>query len=255
MKIKYISLLTVVLAFASSLAAQTRMPAPDVVVKNLYAAHNAKRSPFFQTKNRVLLNQYFNKELADFIWNDAVNSQGEVGVLDFDPMYNAQDIQIKGLKIGKPMYGEGNLDLADVEATFMNYKEGETVLFRLERDKSRKWKISNISYPSSGFSLKDLFLDAADTESGTVDGTLHKGTKDSHIMYVGSESGDYAAYCFDNDSDVGRAILSVCDDGQQCYVRGEIESGGCKPEGLEADLSDSGRIVKVKTVRSVPKRN
>jgi hypothetical protein len=88
MKIKYLLLLTVVFALSSQLAAQTRPLAPDVVVKNLYAAHNAKRGPFFQTKNRALVNQYFQKELADLIWKDAVGSKGEVGVLNFDPMYN-----------------------------------------------------------------------------------------------------------------------------------------------------------------------
>jgi hypothetical protein len=247
MKIKYLLLLTVVFALSSQLAAQTRPLAPDVVVKNLYAAHNAKRGPFFQTKNRALVNQYFQKELADLIWKDAVGSKGEVGVLNFDPMYNAQDIRIKGLKIAKPMYGEGNLDLADVEVTFTNFKQGETILFRLERDKTKRWKISNISYPSIGTSLRDLFLDAADTVSGTAEGTLHKGTTTSHILYVG--------YCFDNDSDAGRTILAVCNDREQCYVRGDLEPADCKPEGVEADLSDSGRITKVKTVRSVPKRN
>ena len=45
------------------------------------------------------------------------------------------------------MYGEGNLDLADVPVTFKNFGKDQTILFRLERDKRRVWKITDIFYP------------------------------------------------------------------------------------------------------------
>jgi len=54
-----------------------------------------KRSPFFQTRSRALLTLYFTRELADLIWKDAVTSKGEVGALDGDPLYDAQDFEIK----------------------------------------------------------------------------------------------------------------------------------------------------------------
>ncbi len=125
--------------------------APDEVVKNLYAADKAEKSPFFQAKNRALVDKYFTKDLADLIWKDAVDSKagGGVGILDFAPLYNAQDVQITAFKIGKPEYGEGNAQLSDVPVTFKNMGKSETVLFRLLQDKNKIWKISEIYYPKA----------------------------------------------------------------------------------------------------------
>jgi hypothetical protein len=93
---------------------------------------------------------------------------------------------------------------------------------------------------------------ANQSEATTVSGELQTGKTESVILYVGEESGDYAAYCFANDSDAGKAILAACKNKDQCEVAGEVESGGCKVPGLEADLSDSGRIVKVTSVKKLP---
>jgi hypothetical protein len=48
-----------------------------------------KNSPFFPTKDHGLVNKYFSERLAQLIWKDAVSSRGEVGALDFDPLYDA----------------------------------------------------------------------------------------------------------------------------------------------------------------------
>jgi hypothetical protein len=151
MKIKSGLLVALFLGLSTIVSAQSKAKTstPDAVVKDLYAAHNADRGPFFQTKNRALVDKYFTKDFADLIWNDAVAAGGEVGALGFDPLYNAQDIRIVAFKIGKPMYGEGNLDVADVPVTFKNMGHAETILFRLERSAARVWKISDIYYPSS----------------------------------------------------------------------------------------------------------
>jgi hypothetical protein len=74
------------------------------------------------------------------------------------------------------------------------------------------------------------------------------------ILYVGEETGDYAAYCFTNDSEAGRAILAVCKDGEQCGVKATLEDYRCKVPGLEADLSDSGRIAKVESAKSLGRK-
>ena len=86
---------------------------------------------------------------------------------------------------------------------------------------------------------------AADTEASKIQGELQVGKTESLILYVGMESGDYAAYCFANESEAGRAILAACKDKGQCEVTGTTGSGKCEVPGLEADLSDSGRITKV----------
>lgn len=135
-----------------SVAESHAQVAPQTVVKNLYAAQKRRATdPFFQTKSRARLSRFFAKELADLIWNDAVSSarNKEVGKLSGDPLYNAQDMKITGFRIKPPMYGEGNLDLADVPVTFKNFGKEQTILFRLERDKRRAWKITDIFYPDN----------------------------------------------------------------------------------------------------------
>ena len=240
----------------STFVAQTKPIAPNLVVKNLYTAHNGKSGPFFQTKSRARLDKFFAKDFADLIWQDAVDSKGEVGVLGFDPLYNAQDVRISRFKVGAPMYGEGNLDLADVPVTFRNYKTDETILFRLERaGKGKKWLITNISYPSNGMSLLEMYQEAADPTSMKIEGQLNIRDNGSYIMYVGKVTGDYAAYCFTNGSDVGKAILAACKDGDQCVITGKVGEGECKPTDYAVDLSSSGTIKSVKAVRSLGKQN
>lgn len=114
---------------------------------NLYQQH-AKRSPFFQTKNRALLDTYFTKKLADLLWKDALSSQNEVGALEGDPLYNAQDMAIKKLVI-HPAKIQGSK--ASVEATFENFSKKQVVVFLL-RQEPIGWKVENIKY-DDGYSL------------------------------------------------------------------------------------------------------
>lgn len=121
---------------------QREKDAIDALVKDLYKQHDAQKSPFFQTKNRALVDKYFDKNLADLIWKDANESEGEVGAISFDPLYNAQDTDIKNFSVGQPKI---NGDKANVAASFENYKEKQTVIFTLTRQNSA-WKISDINY-------------------------------------------------------------------------------------------------------------
>jgi hypothetical protein len=153
MRIKIVSLTLLLLSVSSIAVGQSRARlTPDAVVRNLYAARKRPATdPFFQTKSRARLDKYFTKELGDLIWKDAVAAakSKEVGALDGDPLYNAQDMKITAFRIKPPEYGEGNRDLADVPVTFKNFGKEETVLFRLERAKTGVWKISDIFYPGN----------------------------------------------------------------------------------------------------------
>lgn len=255
MKIKCLLLTTLLLAVATVGFAQTKKAtaaiAPDQVVKNLYAARKSpKTDPFFQNKNRAAVDKFFVKEFADLIWKDTDGADG-AGTINFDPTYNAQDTEITVFRVGKPMYGEGNLDVADVPVDFKNFGKAQTVLFRLERGADKTWKISDIAYPKDNFTLRGALLGE---ENGS--GELNLGKTDSAIVSVGMETGDYAARCFANDSEVGRQILAVCKTGDECeIVAAKIDyEFQCKVEGLEADLSSSGKIISVKSVRKLPKK-
>ena len=137
---------------ANGMAQSPARVRPDTLVRNLYAARKRPATdPFFQTRSRARLDKYFTKELADLIWKDAANSSAkhEVGALDGDPLYNAQDMKITAFRIKPPEYGEGNLNLADVPVTFKNFGKEQTILFRVERDRNHVWKISDIFYPGN----------------------------------------------------------------------------------------------------------
>src|SRR5712691_3121703 len=141
-QLKPILLIFVVLfgaSIPSSICAKSQSPglSPDALVTDLYRAHRLKRSPFFQTRSRALLYKYFEKRLADLIWKDAVTSKGEVGVIDGDPLYDAQDIEIKKFAIKKPRFEEGR---ALVDVNFENFGKPQTITFIAVKGKAG-WRI------------------------------------------------------------------------------------------------------------------
>jgi hypothetical protein len=138
---------------AKSAAKSARQTPPDAVVAELYRQSARKRSPFFQTRRRALVNQYFEKELGDLIWKDAIRSKGEVGAIDGDPLFNAQDMEIKHFVIHKPEFAKGMSGKspasvgAEVKVTFENFGAKKEILFVLRRSTGLwGWKISNIKY-------------------------------------------------------------------------------------------------------------
>lgn len=153
MKSAKLTVLIALLAFGASfspgVSGQSRAASrttPDALVKDLYWQHDHKHSPFFQTRNRALLYKYFEKSLADMIWKDAVGSKGEVGAIDGDPLYDAQDMEIKKFVINKPTDEEGK---AKVNVSFENFGQKKTIVFILVKGKTG-WRISDIDYGESG---------------------------------------------------------------------------------------------------------
>src|SRR3954454_12857087 len=125
---------------------------PETLVSDLYRAQKQKRGPFFQTRSRALVNKYFEKDLAQLIWSDAVKSKGEVGVLDGDPLYDAQDMEIKHFVINKAHH-ESSGDLVD--ATFENFGEKKKITFIMVKG-AAGWRIHDIDY-GSGRTLRSEF--------------------------------------------------------------------------------------------------
>jgi Protein of unknown function (DUF3828) len=134
---------------------------PTALVANLYEAHNQKRGPFFQTRSKALLYQYFEKDLANLIWKDRVNAKGEVGVIDGDPLYDAQDMEIKNFSISKAKQDGTN---ASVDVNFENFGQKKTIAFLLVRGKTG-WRIHDIVY-GEGRTLRSEFKEAGQQPSG-----------------------------------------------------------------------------------------
>jgi uncharacterized membrane protein len=144
--VKPIVLVVVALGLiCSSAAGQRRAKSnmrwtPEQAVDALYKQHK-RQSPFFQTKSRALVDRFFDKELADLIWN-MPNTPDEVGPLDGDPLYNAQDMEIRNFVIHK---AKVTGDTATVLVTFTNIGKKQEVKFLLASRRSG-WKITNIKY-------------------------------------------------------------------------------------------------------------
>src|ERR1051326_4411532 len=128
---------------------------PEALVADLYQARKQKRGPFFQTRSRALVDKYFARSLGDLIWKDARTSKGEVGVIDGDPLYEAQDMEIKKFAIGKSV-SEG--DKATVPVTFENFGEKKTINFMLIKG-ATGWRIQDIDY-GGGRTLVSEFKDS-----------------------------------------------------------------------------------------------
>jgi len=150
-----------------TVAAKPEAPDPGAILKNLYKLHDAQKGPFFERKNRVLLEKYFTKELATLLLKDAAAADGEVGAYDFDPLYASQDPQVKNFKIGPAHQAgvpgrEGNSVREApvlVAVTFKDNGEVRELRFEFEHQPDKTWRISEIHYPD-GISLLQLLRKA-----------------------------------------------------------------------------------------------
>lgn len=143
----------------AALASQAKRAAvvqtPDAVVRELYRVHKNGYGHVFVKEGRKLQQRFFDANLANLIWKDLTETpQDEVGRLDFDPLYNAQDTRITRFRVGAPAL-EG--DKATVHVTFQNYDRKENLKFLMTKT-ARGWKISNIEY-GEGFDLLKILTE------------------------------------------------------------------------------------------------
>lgn len=148
---------------AAEVSGSAKRVAPRAVVLNLYNQHK-RQSPFFQTRSRVQLDKYFTMELADLIWSDARASRGEVGALDGDPLYNAQDMQIRNFSVRERSVGTG---AAEVWATFENFNQKHQISFRMV-PAGMGWKVADIAYDDGTTLAGILRADRAAAQQGVA---------------------------------------------------------------------------------------
>jgi len=134
-----------VLTAAISSAAE--LSAKDLVAQ-FYQAHRSKHDPLDETQ---LLGRYFDAALLKLYLKDKREAKGEVGRLDGDPLYNAQDIQIKDFSVSAPESAAGE---TRVTVHFKNIGKPTRIVYVL-RQTADGWKISDIRY-DDGSSLKKI---------------------------------------------------------------------------------------------------
>jgi hypothetical protein len=152
--ISFIPLL-VILGIVFSQAAQRAQPtnSPASVIRELYKVHNNGKGGIFEAKGRKYIYKFFDQKLADLIWKDITQTpEGEVGNLDFDPLYNAQDTGITNFQIGKPMI-EG--DKSTVLVSFRNFGKRTRIKFEMHNG-NEGWRIRNVIYGDQSDLIKIL---------------------------------------------------------------------------------------------------
>src|SRR5262245_33565359 len=125
--------LLVILGSLVSHAAQKVQPAnsPDSVVRELYRVHNNGRGHVFDRKGRRYIYKFFDQKLADLLWKELTETpEGEVGNLDFDPLYNAQDTGITNFQVAKPVV---EADKTTVSVSFRNLGQRTTIKFEMHK--------------------------------------------------------------------------------------------------------------------------
>ena len=141
MLVLLVSVLTAAISIAGDLS-------PKDLVAQLYQAHRSKHDPLDETP---LLGRYFDTALLKLYLKDRSEAKGEVGRLDGDPLYNAQDTEIKDFSISAPEMAGGE---ARVTVNFKNLGKPTRVVYILSRT-ANGWKISDIRY-DDGSSLKKI---------------------------------------------------------------------------------------------------
>ena len=147
--------LLVVLVSLFSHAAQRARPtnSPDGVIRELYRVHNNGKGGVFEAKGKKYIYKFFDQKLADLIWKEITETpEGEVGNLDFDPLYNAQDTGITNFQIGKPVV-EG--DESTVLVSFRNFGQRTRVKFEMHKGKEG-WRVKNVVYGDKSDLVKIL---------------------------------------------------------------------------------------------------
>jgi hypothetical protein len=143
---------------SDSAGAEAQFAVAEPLVADLYKQHDANRGPF-REKKRAVVDKYFAKPLADFIWKDKQTPPGEMGAIDFDPLYDAQDVGAKKFAVGKATV---NGEKATVPVTYENFGEKKNITYQMVRQ-GDAWKIADIKY-QSGFTLLSVFKENAKAE-------------------------------------------------------------------------------------------
>lgn len=126
---------------------------PETIVKELYRAHRNGDGRVFERQGRKQQQKFFDRKLAALIWkNLSETPAGEVGNIDFDPLFNAQETQVRNFSVGAAVT---NGTTAAVPVTFMNFDRRVRIVFRLVNTREG-WKVSNIDYGGGSDLVKVL---------------------------------------------------------------------------------------------------
>jgi hypothetical protein len=230
-----------ILAAGQGGASANAQTGPEALVAALYKAHDRNQSPFFQTKSRALIDQYFEPSLAGLIWKDAKDANGEVGAIEADPLYNAQDTKITRFAVHK---AEITADKAEVLVTFLNFGGKTNIVFSL-RQTPVGWRISDIKY-GEGMHLLGFYKGEA--AQAFFEGTYKVGTTTATVKPVKmafevrwAKGSGVMMFFFDRQTADGKYVYASEDNGKGAdkfvFDNDQFESGKfVRADGRESTL-------------------
>jgi len=135
-----VAILALVAGFASAQPESSNLDTGKELVAQLYKEHSGKSDPLQYPASKKQLSSYLYKPLLDLYLKDQEDSKGEVGKIDFDPLYDSQDFEISGFNLVVLPNKKGY-----VAARFKNMGVDQEIIFALQRTKMG-WRIADIRY-------------------------------------------------------------------------------------------------------------
>jgi hypothetical protein len=124
---------------------------PQSLVSTLYRLRMKEGDPLRNPADQKSLGRYFSDRLTHLYIQDQIDAKGEVGRLDSDPLYYAQDTEITDFQVAEPAKSK---DGVVVVVKFRNFKKPCRVVFDLIETKTG-WRVSDIKY-GDGSSLRRI---------------------------------------------------------------------------------------------------
>lgn len=118
-------------------------PATVAFVKKLYQAHDSEKGPFADV-TKAGLDKWFAPSLSAVLLKALTKS--DEPIIDFDPLYYAQDIEIKGMKIVQEV-NEDDAE-ASVLVTYRNFDKPMSLRLHLSNTE-HGWRVTNVIYATS----------------------------------------------------------------------------------------------------------
>src|SRR5207248_11371315 len=125
-----VAILALVAGFASAQLGPSNLDTGKELVAQLYKEHSGKSDPLQYPASKKRLPNYFDKPLLDLYLKDQEASKGEVGKIDFDLLYDAQDFEISDFNLVVLPNKKGS---GYVAARFMNMRIDKEITFELQR--------------------------------------------------------------------------------------------------------------------------
>lgn len=125
---------------------------PQALMRELYRVHALGEGPLLKADAGALRRVFFTDSLAAALDQELNRpNSDEIGNLDFDPFFYAQDFEISGLDFAvAKVSGTSTVALAH----FTNYGKSVEIAYRVVQDQTG-WRIDDIEY-GEGLSLRKI---------------------------------------------------------------------------------------------------